>query len=217
MTRFLLIILAISFQDVSARTTGCDFPVPSYKIGEFATSGVRRTTYDRAMDRIEAVYGPIFEAANCPLVLVRSWSDGTVNAQAWKENGQCYVEMFGGLARYPGMTETALELVACHEIGHHLGGRPYYSGSYMSVEGQSDYFATLDCMYQINTPSRAASLVLAKTLAKLNGEQIPSRATRATEQVRYTLEGHPRAQCRLDQFDNGRLNQGRAMCWYAGH
>ncbi|MBN8536055.1 MAG: hypothetical protein J0M15_03290 [Deltaproteobacteria bacterium] len=55
------------------------------------------------------------------------------------------VEMYGGLARHPLMTAEGLLLVACHEIGHHLGGAPLYSGSNLSTEGQSDYFSTAKC------------------------------------------------------------------------
>src|SRR5690606_24574009 len=38
------------------------------------------------------------------------------------------------------------------EIGHHIGGLPKYSdnnGRWASVEGQSDYFATLKCLRKV--------------------------------------------------------------------
>ncbi|MCK6597189.1 MAG: hypothetical protein L6Q37_02395 [Bdellovibrionaceae bacterium] len=55
------------------------------------------------------------------------------------------VEMFGGLARHPLMTAEGLLLVLCHEIGHHLGGYPTYTGRTLSTEGQADYFSTSKC------------------------------------------------------------------------
>jgi len=57
------------------------------------------------------------------------------------------------------MTTDALRLVACHELGHHLAGKPYWeerdpdnptqfiagSESWAASEGESDYYASLKC------------------------------------------------------------------------
>ena len=43
----------------------------------------------------------------------------------------------------------AFALIACHEIGHHLGGAPKYRGQWAANEGQADYFATLKCMREV--------------------------------------------------------------------
>lgn len=53
--------------------------------------------------------------------------------------------LFGGYARLDGMTLDGLAITACHEIGHGIGGKPFKeTGS--SMEGQSDYFATKECL-----------------------------------------------------------------------
>ena len=52
------------------------------------------------------------------------------------------LSMSGGLARVRGITQDALALVACHELGHLLGGSP-------QNEGQADYFATAKCLREI--------------------------------------------------------------------
>jgi hypothetical protein len=46
------------------------------------------------------------------------------------------------------MTEDALQLVVCHEIGHHIGGLPRKKNDshWASTEGQSDFFATNKCL-----------------------------------------------------------------------
>jgi hypothetical protein len=126
--------------------------------------------------------------------------------------------MYGGLARYPGMTEMGFQIVLCHEIGHHLGGQPTYNQGrdWASVEGQSDYWATLSCMKTLGLDSMAGSLVTASVLARLSGDRTPSRSTRDTSKVRTTYEGHPRAQCRLDTMDWGREAKPRPGCWFAG-
>jgi hypothetical protein len=208
--RLILFIFMFPF----AAQAACDFPVPNFKISEFAPSSISKASFDQAMDVVERAYAPIFENLGCPLNLIRSWSNGEVNAQAWQEGGKCNVEMFGGFARYPGMTKNAVIAVACHEIGHHLGGTPFYTGENLSVEGQADYYATLTCMKRLGIPSANASMVLATAMARLGGEHDPSRSTRATERVTQTLQTHPRAQCRLDTYDAGAGRQSRPRCWF---
>lgn len=212
--RPLLCVFAIIFTAPSAVHAACDFPVPHFKISELAPSTISKASFDSAMDLVEKVYAPIFASRGCPLNLIRSWSNGEVNAQAWQDGGQCHVEMFGGFARYPGMTKNAMIAVACHEIGHHLGGAPLYAGENLSVEGQADYYATLTCMKRLGVPSANASLTLATALARLGHERDPSRSTRAPEEVSQTLQTHPRAQCRLDTYDAGAGRDSRPRCWF---
>lgn len=197
-----------------AAHAACDFPVPDFKISEFAPSAISKSDFNAALDIVERTYAPIFESYGCPLKLIRSWSNGEVNAQAWKQDGFCHVEMFGGFARYPGITRNALIAIACHEVGHHLGGYPYYSGEDMSVEGQADYYATITCMKKLGVPSANAGMALATAMARLGGERTPSRSTRAQEKVSQTLQTHPRAQCRLDTYDAGAARTSRPRCWF---
>jgi hypothetical protein len=192
----------------------CDFPDPGYKIEEHSFTGVSLKEYTEALDLVQNVYAPIFQAQGCKLNIVRSWADGTINAQAWRVSNTCYVEMFGGLARYPTMTKGALIEVALHEIGHHLGGFPYYTGESMSVEGQADYYATKVGMKKVKVPSADPSLALAVTLAELGGEAVPWRPGPRLPYVSQTMEEHPPAQCRLKTFDAGRLNRTRPRCWF---
>jgi len=212
---FLSLSLSLSPYVRAESPDGCDFPVPAFRIEEVEATGISKGAFDRVMDRIESAYAPIFAAQGCPLILHRSWSDGTVNAQAWKSGGACHVEMFGGFARYPGMTEGALTEIACHEVGHHLGGFPYYAGSSMSVEGQADYFATGSCMKKLGLSTLSASLTLSTALARLTGDRRPSRSTRDSSVVSRTYPNHPRAQCRLDTFDRGTTRAERPRCWFS--
>lgn len=194
----------------------CDFPGRGVFISEAALTGISKAEFDRVMDRVEAIYTPIFNRWGCQFRLIRSWADTEANAQAWRSGNICYVEMFGGLARFPGMTANGMMLVAMHEIGHHMGGAPYYSRSNMSVEGQADYFATLYGMPTMGVASRSPSLVLATTLAKLGGYATPWRPGPALPVVTRTIETHPHPQCRLRTYDSGRLRAGRPSCWLAG-
>ncbi len=111
--------------------------------------GVNEEAFNRVLTALETLYKPIVSRNGGNLVIQRKWSDGTVNAQASRQGSTWLVEMFGGLARHEAVTEDGLALVACHEIGHHLGGSPRYTaqgGQWASVEGQSDYFSTAKCL-----------------------------------------------------------------------
>lgn len=55
------------------------------------------------------------------------------------------------MIRHPLITKDGITLVLCHEIGHHLAGKPtqkirIFFPSWAAAEGQADYFSTLKCM-----------------------------------------------------------------------
>jgi hypothetical protein len=112
---------------------------------------VQRERFDRVLDRIEEVYRPIVAAQGGRLIVRRHWRSGQVNATATRLPGRWYLDMHGGLARHPSITEEGLMLVACHELGHHLGGGPrlFSLGPvryWLAIEGAADYYGTLKCM-----------------------------------------------------------------------
>ena len=114
-----------------------------------ATGGIDEATFNRVLDRVEKIYTPIIAAAGGKLNIVRNWTDGTVNAYAVQEGTDWQIQMFGGLARHPVITEDAMAAVTCHEMGHHLGGAPKIpdpTSTWASNEGQADYFAALKCL-----------------------------------------------------------------------
>lgn len=127
----------------------CDFPRTKEVYDVNAFTGITSTEFNEVIDKAERVYTPIIAAQGARLQIVRSWSDGTVNAQAWRVGSNWMVEMFGGFARYPGMYDDSFLLVLCHEIGHHIGGSPHYPDDWASDEGQSDYWGAKTCMKRI--------------------------------------------------------------------
>ena len=114
-----------------------------------SVSTVTEEKFNEALDRIEEIYAPIIEARGKRLDMIRKWDDGTVNAYAQQTGNTWKVSMFGGLARHEAITQDGFALVACHEVGHHLGGVPkkrsWWSSSWASNEGQADYFGTSKC------------------------------------------------------------------------
>ncbi len=71
------------------------------------------------------------------------WESDHLNAQAVLTDGRRGVVIFGGLARHAALGENGLAVAIAHEVGHHLGGRPFDRDfPWLSAEGQADYWAT---------------------------------------------------------------------------
>lgn len=120
-----------------------NFKIP---VGDFrANTEMNETTFNNVIDHIEEIYAPIVAKLGAKLVIERRWSDPTVNAYASRSGKTYKVAMFGGLARHKEATADGFAMVVCHEIGHHIGGSPRYSGDWASAEGQSDYWGTMNC------------------------------------------------------------------------
>lgn len=119
-------------------------------VGALEAKGITHEQYDAVMDRIQAIYGPIVRARGGNLVIKRLWDDATVNASAQRLGSDYVLNMYGGLARHAAITQDGMALVACHELGHHLGGAPRYAtNDWASDEGQADYFANSKCLHRV--------------------------------------------------------------------
>ena len=182
------------------------------------------------LDRVQAVYGPIIASKGGELDIQRKWDDATVNASAIQNGKTWTINMYGGLARHPAVNADGFALVACHELGHHLGGFPKISGDdWATNEGGADYFATLKCLRKVlpakapdtvdsvaragcnsvykDEASRAsclrgtmAGVSVSSLLAELGGDKKPQLDTPDASVVDTTDDNHPAAQCRLDTY-----------------
>ena len=112
-------------------------------------TGISEAQFNKVIDKVEDIYGPIASSLGGQLNVARLWDDGTVNAAAYPSGKQMNVMMYGGLARHAAITEDGFALVLCHEIGHHIGGAPKKVRGWASNEGQADYFATLKCLRKV--------------------------------------------------------------------
>lgn len=122
--------------------------------------GMSEAEFNQVLDRTQEVYGPIVSAMGKTLVIRRLWSNATVNASAEQQGNNYVLNMYGGLARHPAINKDGFSLVACHELGHHLGGAPKYRQmGWASNEGQADYFANLKCLRIFFTPEETAAFV----------------------------------------------------------
>lgn len=142
-------------------------------------TGLTEQEFNAVLDKVQALYVPVVKAKGGDLVIERKWTDGTVNAYASREGKKWTVSMFGGLARHQTITPDGFTLVACHELGHHLGGAPKNAGfwgmnSWASNEGQADYFGTLKCMREVFAQDDNLAIVAAMDVpahAKLECEK----------------------------------------------
>ncbi len=113
------------------------------------SSGIGYLQFKKVIDHIDKIYAPVFAKMTPRLMIKRNWSSDTVNAFATLSYDWRLIDIHGGLARHPLMTEDGFALVVCHEVGHHLGGFPapvVLSHAALSGEGQADYFSTLKCL-----------------------------------------------------------------------
>lgn len=109
-------------------------------------SNITEQQFNDIIDGVVKYFEPIVKAHGAKLQAEKAWNDSTVNASAYQSGGTWYLNMYGGLARRPEVTPDGFALVVCHELGHHLGGYTFSSGyAWAANEGQSDYFATLEC------------------------------------------------------------------------
>jgi hypothetical protein len=110
-------------------------------------------SFNETIDEVFEIFSPIFKSMDKIVKVKKDWLNQRQNAyvmmypSGYGEREFSEVVFYGGLLRFPGMNADSLALVACHEIGHIIGGSPVsISGDFIfSVEGQADYFATAKC------------------------------------------------------------------------
>jgi hypothetical protein len=147
------------FTDIDAR-----IPVMSAFNVDGDPTGITEEEFMTVLDEVETVYTPVFEALGKTFQVNKLWTNDQVNASAQQSGNNWIINMYGGLARHEHATVDAFRAVACHEIGHHLGGAPKKSGwfgAWASNEGQSDYFATYKCMKKLILEGQAGGLEIA--------------------------------------------------------
>jgi hypothetical protein len=123
----------------------------SLYLGLDGSGGLNETQFGQVIDKVAEALQPSVALHGGSLVVNRLWTTATVNASSGQLFGTWTVNMYGGLARRPEITVDGFTLVMCHEMGHHLGGFPFYSlmGRWAAAEGQADYFATEVCAHKV--------------------------------------------------------------------
>lgn len=199
--------VSLSFSAVHAselKTKSRIFPKNNVRI--YPTSknanGMTEEKFLAISKRVYDSYAPIIEAKGASLEIVNLWNDPSVDGYADRVGNRWQVVMYGGLARYYYTTADAVMLVACHEIGHHLGGIPMYpNGDWASNEGQSDYFAALKCMKRILEKDDNVAIIANMTIdepAARQCEMVFKNANEAALCQRIAMAGKSIAQVNAD-------------------
>lgn len=158
MQRIFLVALALVFLGASSieqTNFHSFFPKNDLRIpvGLKNVSKVNKVDFDKVAEQVKKHYSDVVSRLGGRLVFELKWDSAEVNAYTQRQGNDWIITLFGGLARHPKMTVDGFLLVACHELGHQIGGAPKMDGwfgkSWPSVEGQSDYFSTLKCFKRI--------------------------------------------------------------------
>lgn len=124
-------------------------------VGLKSTGGITEAQFNDVITKVENLYKDEITKAGGKLIVLRNWTDGTVNAYAMQNGSDWTVAMFGGLARHAQVTADGFAVVMCHELGHHIGGAPKKDDrwgmgkSWATNEGQADYFGTMKCLRKV--------------------------------------------------------------------
>lgn len=165
-----------------------------------SVGGITEAEFNEVLDHVEDIYAPIISARGKKFQVERKWSDGTVNAYAQQSGNTWRISMFGGLARHEAISADGFALVACHETGHHLGGEPkkksWWSSSWASNEGQSDYFGALKCLRKYMENDDNQAIVAKMEVPALVTTQCQANFTAASDIAlcqRISMAGHSTA------------------------
>jgi hypothetical protein len=117
---------------------------------------------DQIIEEAKELYGPIaLESFSKPLI-IRKLNDRSVVASADHGLDHLSVNLYQGLLDAKRLNPDSLRMVICHELGHLFAGAPRknipmeWDGpiasdgmSYMSSEGQADYYASAVCFRKL--------------------------------------------------------------------
>lgn len=106
---------------------------------------------ENLFNKFQTLYRDQFESLGGRLTFIIDRDSDVVNAHVKREGSLWKIIVNAGLIDHRHTTNGVLQMILCHEIGHHIGGQPYKSGQndWVSVEGQADYFATTSCLKKL--------------------------------------------------------------------
>lgn len=137
------------------------FMVMSIWVAKAHSEVISSDRIQEILDKTTEVFRPIAESSNQKFEIEISKSN-SVSAGADYDGSVFKVTLSQGYLNHPRLTADILRLTLCHEIGHLFGGSPRrnipmeWSGpiaedglSFMSSEGQADYYATSVCFRKL--------------------------------------------------------------------
>lgn len=115
-------------------------------------AAISEERFDQLIDDLISEFSTDISEKGGVLKVDRKWTSQLQTEKAIRNKHQYIIEVHGGLARHPDITEDGFLLILCHELGHLIGSYPYFKEPHLSVlsnEGQADYFATNICLKRL--------------------------------------------------------------------
>ncbi len=184
-------------------------------------NGYPKERYHEVLNKFISEFTPDIESRQGTFHILRDWSDGAVNAWAWRIGDEYWIEAPGGLSRYHLINEEGFITTLCHELGHLLGGKPMRND--ISFEGQADYYSTSGCLermlVRLKKPHEFRDQIkgpksLTSYYAELAKVPAPRLDTPDQNIVSQTLRSHPTPQCRFDTMIAALEENSRPRCWF---
>lgn len=200
---------------------------------------------EKLMKSFEDHFSPLVEKQGGKLFFILNWESPRVIAEALRSNSlEWEIVLHGGAVRSPELSNDEISLILCHELGHHLGGKPTSAqDGWSACEGQADYWSTSSCITfmlekvknekkivstpeaiqwckQNRTPDEncirfaQAALNLTRFYGKFTPQGYPRLDTLDSTIPPRTFYGHPNPQCRLDTLLAGYMKNSRPFCWF---
>ena len=198
------------------------------------TGGLGPTTDDITRDAIAKFLGKN---------LVLNWESDRVIAEALRPVPSDWeIVLHGGATRTEELGPAEISLILCHELGHHLGGKPTAAREgWSACEGQADYWSSFECIRNFSdllkdtvASSEAvewcerhfpgsdencgkfaqAALNVTRFYGHFQPSGYPNLETIDINRTSRTFYGHPQPQCRLDTLMAGYFFNPRPLCWY---
>ncbi|MFG1506197.1 hypothetical protein [Halobacteriovorax sp. ZH5_bin.2] len=171
-----------------------------------------------------------------------NWESKTLNASVgYKRHSESVRFSFHGeFVRKNKLSKDAFALIACHEVGHIIGGYPKVMPTQKySSEAQSDYFATNECLKKYFVANSAETIdtsgISTENLSQCKDDKLCLRGLGAIRDASVIYPGsdinaksnhiskvtifndYPQNQCRVDTLKAGLLNQPRPNCWFKSY
>ena len=142
------------------------------------------------------------------VVFQLDWSNNTVNAYAWVQNGVRYVAILGGLVRHLALEIEGIAVVLAHELAHHFGGAPSHDGG-LSCEGQSDYHGVRTIMRRVWFGDQYITMTDRGIAQMAQFWQVPNSPAAPGGSAGCS---HPANACRIATFHSAVRLAGRPAC-----
>lgn len=122
-----------------------------YEFPATQSAAVPRAEVESVILSLDKLYRSAIEMQGTLLRWDFDWEKPWLGAGSTYLNSVFAVMLWGGMARAPYMTRSAIAALLCHELGHFLGGPPVQPlpgerVHWSSAEGQADFFSASECL-----------------------------------------------------------------------